>query len=251
MREFFNPREHLENLGDLLLWTLLVVPVGILAGSASALFLWSLEQMAILRWENGWLLFLLPLGGVIIHVLYKSWGKSSEAGNNLILEQIHMPGGGVPARMGPLVFITTLITHLFGGSAGREGTAVQMAGSLADAYRRLFRIDARHQRMLLMAGVAAGFGSVFGTPLTGAIFAMEVLYIGRMQYEALIPVLVASVVGDFVCSVWGAHHTAYHIDIAGGHHLDLRLFVLCVLAAICFGLASRLFSSLVHRLQKL
>ena len=225
------------------------MPVGLMAGSASAGFLWALDKATETRWQHGWLLFFLPLGGVVISLLYQRLGKSAEAGNNLILEQIHTPGGGVPARMAPLVLVTTLMTHLFGGSAGREGTAVQMGGSMADAYRRLFRIDAAHQRMLLMAGVAAGFGSIFGTPLTGAIFAMEVLVIGRVQYEALIPVLVASIVGDLTCTAWGAHHTAYHIAIAGGEKIDLRLLAVVVGAAICFGLTSRLFSGLTHVLN--
>ncbi len=249
MKRLFDPQEQWGNIRQLVLWTVLVVPVGLLAGSASALFLWSLDKITETRWEHGWLLFLLPVGGVLVSLLYQWLGKSAEGGNNLIMEQIHAPGGGVPARMAPLVFIATLVTHLFGGSAGREGTAVQMGGSLADAYRRLFRIDAAHQRMLLMAGVAAGFGSIFGTPLTGAIFAMEVLVIGRVQYEALIPVLVASIVGDMTCAAWGVHHTAYHIAITGTEHLDLRLLALVVAAAICFGLAGRLFSGLTHILQ--
>lgn len=251
MRSLLDFREHLASLRQLLLWTLLVIPVGLLSGSASALFLWLLEKSTETRWAHPWLLFLLPPAGVLIFLLYRFGGGRAEAGNNLILEQIHEPGGGVPVRMAPLVFIGTILTHLFGGSAGREGTAVQMGGSLADGYRRLFRIDAVHQRMLLMAGVAAGFGSVFGTPLTGAIFAMEVLVIGRIQYDALIPVLVASVVGDMTCGVWGIHHASYHIAIGAADHLDARVFGLIAAAAICFGLASRLFSTLVHSLQNM
>ncbi|MEY3897744.1 MAG: hypothetical protein RLZZ214_3265 [Verrucomicrobiota bacterium] len=249
MKRLLNHRELLANLWQLLKWTVLVVPVGVLSGTASAFFLWSLDRLTEMRWQHGWLLFLLPVAGVVISLIYHHFGKSVEAGNNLILEQIHTPGGGVPLRMAPLVLIGTLLTHLCGGSAGREGTAVQMGGSLADAYRRLFRIDAKHQRMLLMAGIAGGFGSVFGTPLTGAIFAMEVMVIGRIQYEALVPVLVASIVGDYTCSAWGIHHTTYHIGIGGGWQLDPLLLVQVVGAAVCFGLASRLFSGMVHLFQ--
>ena len=249
MKRLLDPREHLGNVRQLLQWTLLAVPVGLLSGSASALFLWSLDAVTKLRMEHGWLLFLLPVAGVLIHLIYHFFGKSAEGGNNLILEQIHEPGGGVPTRMAPLVLICTLITHLFGGSAGREGTAVQMGGSLATAFQRLLRIDPAHQRTLLMAGIAAGFGSVFGTPLTGAIFAMEVIVVGRVQYEALIPVLVASIVGDLTCSAWGIHHTSYHIDLTGNGHPDLKLLGLVVAAAICFGIVSRLFSALSHTLQ--
>ena len=254
MRRLFDYREHLGSIAQLLRWTLLVVPVGILAGSASALFLWSLDRVTELRWAHGWLVFLLPVAGLTVGWIYHRVGQSAEGGNNLILDQIHEPGGGVPRRMAPLILVSTLVTHLFGGSAGREGTAVQMGGSLASFYGRLCHFGEDNMRVLLMAGVAAGFGSVFGTPLTGAIFAMEVLVIGRMQYEALIPVLVASVVGDVTCSAWGVHHSVYHIGIADGAGMhaafDGRLVALTVLAAMAFGLTSRLFAELTHWLQK-
>lgn len=254
MKRLLDLREHAGVLWQLLLWTLLVVPVGILAGSASALFLWSLDRATELRWQHGWLLFLLPVAGVAVGWAYHRFGRSAVGGNNLIIEQIHEPGGGVPRRMAPLILVGTLITHLFGGSAGREGTAVQMGGSLASAYGRLCRFGEENMRVLLMAGVAAGFGSVFGTPLTGAVFAMEVLVIGRMRYDALIPVLVAGVVGDATCSAWGVAHAHYAIAFDGklGGYLRLEgwLVAKVVLAAAVFGLVSRFFSELTHALHK-
>ena len=250
MKRFLDYREHLGNLWRLIRWSVMVVPVGVLAGSASAFFLWSLDAVTTLRWQHGWLLYLLPVAGITIAYVHGKWGQPAEGGSDLILEHIHEPGGGVPARMAPLVLWGTLVTHLFGGSAGREGTAVQMGGSLADAFRRLFRLGVEHQRMLLMAGVAAGFGSVFGTPLAGAVFAMEVLVIGRVQYDALVPVLVASIAGDLTCSAWGAHHTDYHIGIAGGNRVEPAMLALVAGAAVCFGLASRLFTGLTSTLRK-
>ena len=177
MKRLFNVGDHLGNVWQLLRWTVLVLPVAVLSGSASALFLWALDQVTRLRWEHGWLLFLLPAAGLAVGWLYHAFGRRAEGGSNLIMEEIHEPGGGVPGRMAPLVLVGTLVTHLFGGSAGREGTAVQMGGSLASVYARLGRVHAANLRVLLMAGVAAGFGSVFGTPLTGAIFALEVLVV--------------------------------------------------------------------------
>jgi len=254
VRSFFDLREHFLSFKQLLIWTTLVIPVGILSGSASAFFLWSLDEMTHIRWEHGWLLFLLPVAGFVVVWVYEKVGGESEGGNNLILDRIHEQGGGVPVRMAPLVLLGTLITHLFGGSAGREGTAVQMGGSLASLYGRICRFGEENMRVLLMAGVAAGFGSVFGTPLTGAIFAMEVVVIGRVQYHALIPVLVASLVGDYTCSAWGAHHTVYHIgieDVTGVRAaLDLVLLGKVAVAAMAFGLASKLFAELTHSLSK-
>lgn len=256
MKHVFNPFAHLASVKQLLKWSALIIPPAILAGSASALFLWSLEHVTRLRWEHGWLLFLLPLGGLLVGMLYHWFGRSAEGGNNLIMDEIHEPGGGVPTRMAPLVLIGTLVTHLFGGSAGREGTAVQMGGAISSWFGRVFQIDASNMRVLLMSGVAAGFGSVFGTPLTGAIFAMEVLTVGRIQYEALIPVLIASVVGDLTCSAWGVTHAVYHIQFADVHeagrlfHFDLWLLGKVVLAGMAFGLASLLFSEIAHGIQK-
>ena len=245
-------RKTAAALGRMLRWSLLVIPVGLLGGSASALFLWSLDRVTTLRWQHGWLLFLLPVAGAAVGWLYHRFGHTAAGGNNLIIEQIHAPGGGVPRRMAPLILLGTLLTHLFGGSAGREGTAVQMAGSLASAYGRLCRIGRENLRVLLMAGVAAGFGSVFGTPLTGAIFALEVLVIGRLHCDALLPVLVASVVGDLTCTAWGITHAHYRIagTATGLFHLDPLLAGKVLLAAVAFGLASRLFSELTHALQR-
>lgn len=244
----------LADLGHLLRWTLLALPVAVLAGSATALFLWSLDEVTKLQWAHPQLLWFLPLGGVAVGLLYHYLGKGSDKGNNLLIDEIHQPGGGVPTRMAPLVLIGTLVTHLFGGSAGREGTAVQMGGSLADMLVRLFRVTRANRRLMLMCGIAAGFGAVFGTPLTGAIFAMEVLVIGRIQYEALIPVLVASVIGDATCTAWGIHHTVYHLDVAAGagSHapFEALLLVKVALAGIAFGLGGWLFSELAHRMQR-
>ena len=253
MKRLLNLSEHLESLRQLGIWILLAIPAGLLAGTASAFFLWALERVTDLRFEHGWLLFLLPVGGLLVGLAYHYLGKEAEGGNNIILEQIHQPGGGVPARMAPLVLIGTLATHLFGGSAGREGTAIQMGGSLAGLCGKILKLSPENLRMLLMAGVAAGFGSVFGTPLAGAIFAMEVLVIGRIQYQALIPVLAAALIGDATCSAWGIHHTSYHIAIATGEGdravLDFRLLGLTVAAGIIFGLVSQFFSEFMHFLQ--
>lgn len=245
---------HLGSFTQLLRWTLLAIPVGLTAGSATALFLWSLEKATQAQWAHPQLLWLLPVAGVAIGLLYHHFGKNSGQGNNLLIDEIHEPGGGVPARMAPLVLIGTVVTHLFGGSAGREGTAVQMGGSLAGLLARWFRVGPENRRLMLMCGIAAGFGAVFGTPLTGAVFAMEVLVIGRIQYDALIPVLAASLVGDATCTAWGIHHTVYHLDVApgAGSHaaFDAVLLVKVTSAAIAFGLAARLFASLTHRLQR-
>lgn len=246
-------RDGLRQLGW---WAVLVPPVALAAGTASAWFLWSLEVVTRLRFEHLWLLGFLPLAGIAIVWSYHRFGGSAERGNDLIIEEMHQPGGGVPLRMTPLVLAGTLLTHLTGGSAGREGTAVQMGGSLADTFCRLVRVPAAHRKTLLMAGVAAGFGSVFGTPLAGAIFAIEVLVIGRLRSDALIPCLLASLLGSATCDAWnsvsGIHHTRYAItdpllttDIIWGH-LSLVNLGRAALIGLAAGWCARFFSQTTH-----
>ena len=173
-------------------WIVLGGAVGVLAGTASAFFLKSLDYVTDVRMNHGWLLFLLPLGGALVSYLYMKFGKNSAKGNNLILEQIGEGQETIPLRMAPLVLFGTLVTHLFGGSAGREGTAVQMGGSLAEWFGKMIRIDAADRKILLMCGISGGFGSIFGTPLAGTIFGLEVIAIGLISHRALLPCFTAS-----------------------------------------------------------
>lgn len=239
-------------------WLLLAVPVAVLAGSMVALFLYLLELATRTHWQHRWLLYLLPLAGVAIVWLYRFKGKNAEAGNNLIMDEIHKPGGGIPFRMAPFILLTTVATHLFGGSAGREGTAVQIGGSLANWVAKVLKLGADDTRILLMMGIAAGFGAVFGTPVAGTIFALEVLAIGRIKYDALMPCLFAALMADMVCTAYGIQHTHYSVlfsqDLSATFpyfKFDHWLMLKVVAAGIAFGLTGYLFSEMSHTLKNL
>lgn len=248
-----NWRENLAFAGRGVKWLLILLPMAALIGSLCAGFLWSLDVVTHWFWQSAWLLFLLPVAGVAVGFVYHWLGRSVEGGNNLILDRIHTPGGGVPRRMAPLILFGTVVTHLCGGSAGREGTAVQMGGSIASGCGRLARLKSPEMRILLMAGVAAGFGAVFGTPLAGAVFALEVLAIGSVQYAALLPCFLAAVVADWSCQAWQIQHTVYRIRFPSAPtvQLDWLLLGKVAVAALAFGLVSAIFSELSHRLHAL
>ncbi|MBX2925966.1 MAG: voltage-gated chloride channel family protein [Chitinophagaceae bacterium] len=256
MKKLKNSFEHFFIISYLFKWTCLVIPVALTVGSFVALFLWLLEKAIDARFATPWLLFLLPLAGILIYFLYKLSGKNAEGGNNLIMDEIHSPGGGVPFRMAPLVLLTTVITHLFGGSAGREGTAVQIGGSLAQFFAKKLKLSQEDIKTLLMTGIAAGFGAVFGTPITGAIFALEVLALGRIKHDALMPCFIASVLADIVCSAWGIHHTHYHINFRESgvvflryFHFDFLLLFKAIIAGVAFGLAGYMFAEISHTIK--
>jgi H+/Cl- antiporter ClcA len=261
MKMTFNGRQHFATGIYALRWLLIVTPVAALIGSVCAAFLWTLDYVTKVRFGAPWLLYLLPVAGIAIVALYQHFGKGSERGNDLLFDAILSDKEEaklvdkktrIPRRMGLLIFLTTIVTHLFGGSAGREGTAIQMGGSIAAAFGDWFKLSKADLRLLLMAGIASGFGGVFGTPLTGAIFAMEVLAPGKFSYEGIFPCLVGAIVGNYACVCWGIHHAQYQIAVPTGSTIasfNPLLALKVAVAAMLFGFAGLLFAWLTHRLK--
>ncbi|MFV5685536.1 voltage-gated chloride channel family protein [Flavobacterium sp. GB2R13] len=239
---------NLENAKKIMLvtvkWIFICALTGIISGSASAFFLVALEWVSHYREHNNWLIWLLPIGGLIIGLCYHYYGKDVVKGNNLLLEEYENPQKIIPLKMAPLVLIGTLITHLFGGSAGREGTAVQMGGAIADQFTKLFKLDNSDRKTLIIMGISAGFASVFGTPLAGALFALELLYFSKISFKSIPLSFITAYVAYFTVEFWEVKHTHYSIPIIPEMNLTHLFWV--ILTGLLFGLAAMLFSRSTH-----
>jgi H+/Cl- antiporter ClcA len=241
-------RLHVVLVVHLLRWVLLGGASGILAGFASYAFLRSVSWATDTRLDHGWLLYLLPLAGLVVGLAYHYVGGRSALGANLILDEIHEPQAWVPRRMAPLVFAGSVVTHVFGGSAGREGTAVQMSGSLSDLLARALRLSPADRRLLLVAAIAGGFGSVFGVALAGCLFALEVQAVGRVRYDAIVPAMTASLVGDRVVQALGYHHE--RMPILAGPDLSIPLVAKVLVVGLACGLVALAFAELTHAVHR-
>ena len=225
-------------------WLVICVLIGLFSGSASAFFLVALEWVTQIREYNNWIIWLLPIGGLIIGLVYHYYGASVTKGNNLLLEEYENPQQPVPFKMAPLVLIGTLITHVVGGSAGREGTAVQMGGAIADQFSNWFQLDKSDRKTILILGISAGFASVFGTPLAGALFALEVVYFSKINLKSVLFSFIVAYVAYYTVEFWQVKHTHYSIPSLPNINEINLLWTIGV--GILFGLAALLFSRTTH-----
>ena len=245
IKKIFRSFEQSFSLLFILKWSGICLLIGAFTGSASAVFLWTLEWATNYREANVWVIALLPIAGLVIGLSYHYYGESVVKGNNLLLDEYHSPQKIIPFKMAPLVFLGTILTHLFGGSAGREGTALQIGGAIADQFTKIFKLSNLDRKIILVAGISAGFSSVFGTPLAGAIFALEVMVIGRIKFNAMLPSFLAAVFANYFCNLWDiAHHT--HYTIAAITAITPATVLWSLLAGMIFGLVSMLFSKSTH-----
>ena len=235
----------------ILKWLVIIIMTASIVGSATAWFLIALDFVTIWRTDHIWVVNFLPLIGLGIGYAYHYFGTAVQKGNNLILEThqaeettsssstTSTSTKPIPLLMAPLVFISTLLTHIGGGSAGREGTAVQMGGAIADQFTTLFKLSSAERKTILIMGVSAGFAAVFGTPWAAAVFALEIMSFKKVKFENIIPSFAAAFGAHYICLAWMVKHTAYSIDIIPS--ISASTISWTMLAGIIFGLAALLF----------
>lgn len=229
----------------MLKWLLLSALIGLFMGALSTFFLASLNAVTSFRSEHLWIVLLLPFSGAFFAFLYKRYGGNSIYGNNLVINKANGGEDNIPLRLVPLTLFGTIASHLFGASVGREGTAVQMGGAVTNEIGRIFRLNKVEREIVIICGISAGFSSVFGTPLAGTIFGLEVLVIGRIRSEALFPSFFSAFFANMVAIKLGISHAHYSMGIIP--EWSAILFLKLFIAAMCFGIVGRLFSrSLVY-----
>lgn len=229
-------------------WLALACLVGLLAGIGSATFIGGLNWATTTRAENNWLIWLLPIAGLAIGLLYHYGGQGLERGSNLVIDQIHSRTEWIGPRMSVLVYVASVITHTFGGSAGREGGAIQIAVGLTDPISKRLRFSTQDRSIMLVTAIAGAFGGAFGVPFAGTIFALEVQRVGRVKYEALIPAFTAALVSDAVVRELDVKHTEY--PILSTFEWDLENAWKLAVLGVAAGVVAYLFVHGTHLIQR-
>ena len=229
-------------------WIIFAIIVGAIVGLCGTAFYFALSLVTVLRTQNTWLIFLLPIGGLGIVAMYRFLHNEKDTGTNLVISAIHSDDE-LPLRMAPLIFVSTLITHLFGGSAGREGAALQMGGSIGNALGKLFHFDDKDKHVMIMCGMSAAFSALFGTPMAAAILPMEMVSVGVMYYIALVPCVISSLVAHGIAYSFGVSNEMFIIRSIPkfGIITSIEISVLAILCA----LVSILFCVLLHKSEDL
>lgn len=231
-------RSGADYLGNLAFWLLMSCGAGVLIGLVAVAFHYGIHFATQLRFAHPYLLLLLPIAGVLIVLLYRVCGMERDRGTNLVLVAVRQ-AHPMRLRTAPLIFLSTITTHLVGGSAGREGAALQLGGSMAETAGRLLGLDEKDRRILTMCGMSAAFSALFGTPLTAAFFSIEVVSVGVMYYVAMVPCLCSALTALELAKLLGVHPEQYVVSgIPGLSSLSIVqsavLGIGCALLAIAF-----------------
>jgi H+/Cl- antiporter ClcA len=227
-------------------WVVFASITGFIGGIIGTLFHVSVERATEFRLVNNWIIYLLPAGGIAIAVLYKLFKMGDSTGTNQIINSIRTEDS-VPFVMAPLIFISTVITHLLGGSAGREGAALQLGGSIGSFVGKIFHLDNKDMHLIVLCGMSGVFAALFGTPLTATLFAMEVISIGVIYYSSLVPCLVSSLVAYGVSLYFGVEPVHYVLNYIP--ELNIRTIAITVLLSTLCAVLSIIFCVSMHKTE--
>ena len=230
------------------IWIIVAIVIGVVGGIIGTIFHTQIEHAAQANKSIDWLIYLLPLAGIVIVFTYHRFGVRQDPGTNLILKSTHTDSK-VPFRLIPLIIISTVITHLFGASAGREGAALQVGGSLGSTLGNILKFNDQDRRITVITGMAAVFSAMFGTPVAATVFSMEVVSVGNLQYAAFVPAIIASIIAEYVTFKMGGHKTIYVVDL--NHKLSLDYLVRVSILGIIVGIVAILFCILMHKTAQL
>ncbi len=237
-----------EYLKIFLKWLVIAIVVGLVGGVVGSAFHISIEFVTELRHLNKWLILFLPVGGVMIAVLYRLFKRSGRIDTNRVIESVRSEES-VPLVMAPLIFVSTVITHLLGGSAGREGAALQLGGSLGYALGKVLRLDKKDKHIIVMSGMSAVFAAVFGTPVTAMFFALEVTSVGVMYYAGLVPCVISALVASQTALLFKIAPVSF-VGVITIEPMTIKLISgIIVLAALC-ALVSTLFCFSIHKCER-
>jgi len=193
-------------------WVLRALFIGVVLGLISTAFAYGLNYATSIRLEKSWLIYLLPIAGLFIVFLYEKFGKNVSRGTNTVIACINADDK-MHFVMTPLIFVSSIISHLFGASVGREGAALQMGASMGHTFSKLLKLNENDEKVLIMTGMSAAFAALFGTPLAASIFAMEVISVGVMYYAALVPCLVSALTAYNLAKYLGVTYASYSLDV--------------------------------------
>ncbi len=229
-------------------WIILGSIAGLVSGLIGTLFHVSVEKVTEYRLGNNWVLYFLPMGGILIAYLYRLLNMDNSTGTNQVIDSVRSDGQ-VPLRLAPLIFLSTVITHLVGGSAGREGAALQLGGSIGSFVGKIFKLDEKDKHIIVLCGMSGVFSALFGTPLAATFFAMEVISIGVMYYSSLVACIISSTVAYGISIYYGVEPVHYNLNYIP--ELSFKtIIVTVILAALLAGL-SIIFCVTIHKTEHL
>lgn len=250
MNEQIKKRIHLalDPLFIAFKWAVLAILSGIIIGFVGAAFCICMNYATNYRLEHPNIIFLLPVAGICIVGIYHLLNNEADTGTDLVISAIHF-NAHVPLRMAPSIFISTILTHLFGGSAGREGAALQLGGSVGASLGKLLKLNDKDAHVMIMCGMSAAFAALFGTPMAAAVFSMEVVSVGIMYYSALVPCVISALIGYGITSHFKLSENIFHIINLPAFSVK-NAVIICILAVLC-AVVSILFCIVLHTAQNL